>query len=327
MFNMKRSVDSLLMVKCLSIVLVVANHSALSKGLHGGLNGLMLVSGIVMATFAFKDSTEHTLRAFRNFAIRLAIPSFILALIWAIAYGEYNWSELFFFRNWLTKARLVSFPIWYPQVMVQMLAVFACLFLAFNLTPKLISHPKKITSLSFFAALCLCFTSYALWDTTYLHDKLPHLLAWNFIFGWLYWAFLVKDERTLENRLILTATLCVTSYLVFIQTGAIFGQARFLWFTLFGLILIWINDIKLPFFTAHIFHLIGQSTLYIFLWHYPAFGITLRLGRLLGVEHLASQPVVLLLSGLIYPILLWAGISALKRGYAHTKGEYPAQAA
>ncbi len=322
MFNNNTVVDSLLMVKCLAIILVVANHAAISTGLHGGLNGLMLVSGIVMASFAFKDTTAHTLKAFQNFALRLAVPSFILALIWAVAYGQYNWSELFFFRNWLTKTRLVSFPIWYPQVMVQMLLAFAVLFWVGNITPKILANPKRVSMVAFVLALGACFLSYALWNSAYLHDKLPHLLAWNFIFGWLYWAFLIKDENNDKNRLILTVILCVTSYLVFIQTGAIFGAARFMWFTLFGLILIWVSALKMPFFMAHIFHLIGQATFYIFLWHYPAFGITLRLGSMFGVEHITAQPTVLLLSGVLYPVLLWVAVSALKRAYGRAKGEY-----
>jgi hypothetical protein len=148
----------------MAISLVVANHAHISTGLHGGLNGLLFVSGIAMATFAFNDTTNQTLRYFRNFALRLAIPAFILALIWAVAYWEFNWSELGFFRNWITIRRLVSFPIWYPQVIIQMLIVMGVFFWILDLTPKIKRHPRTLISVILAIAIICNLLSYAFWE-------------------------------------------------------------------------------------------------------------------------------------------------------------------
>ena len=48
------SIDVLVLVKALAISLVVASHSGIAPELHGGLNALLVVSGISMATFAFE---------------------------------------------------------------------------------------------------------------------------------------------------------------------------------------------------------------------------------------------------------------------------------
>lgn len=317
----KTPVDGLLIVKCLSILLVVANHASISTGIHGGLNGLMLVSGIIMATFAFRKTTKDTLISFWRFCKRLAIPSFFLALIWAIAYQEFNWAEFLMVRNWFTIVRLVSFPIWYPQIMIQMMLALGVIFWVFDLTPKISGRPKTITALMFLFSLGVCLFSYTVWDTAYLHDKLPHLLAWNFIFGWVYWAFAVKDGRTYKNKIILSITLIFASYLAFIYSNAIYGDVRFLWLMLFGMIAIWIDELSVPHIIAHVLHLIGQATFYIFLWHYPSFGITTRLGKMAGFEDIETHSILLLCSGVIYPILLWAGVTALRRAYINVREE------
>lgn len=321
MFKTK-PVDGLLIVKCLSIMLVVANHAQLATGLHGGLNGLILVSGIIMATFAFRQTTANTLISFGRFSQRLAIPSLILALIWAVAYQEFNWAEFLMIRNWFTIVRLVSFPIWYPQVMIQMMFTLSLIFWVFNLTPKLINRPKAVTVILLLLSISVCLFSYAVWDTTYLHDKLPHLLAWNFIFGWLYWAFAIKDKKTLKNKLILSLALACISYLAFIYSGAIYGDVRFAWLMLFGMIAIWVDELNIPYAFAHTFQLVGQSTLYIFLWHYPSFGITLRLGQMLGFENIKDCSGLMFCSGIIYPVLLWAGVTAMKRAYINIREEH-----
>ena len=317
----KTSVDGLLIAKCLSILLVVANHAHIATGIHGGLNGLILVSGIMMAIFAFEGTTKDTLVTFGNFCKRLAIPSIILALIWAVAYQELNWSELFMFRNWITRTRLVSFPIWYPQVMIQMLLGLGIIFWIFDLTPKIVRHPKEVTGIVLMLSIAVCLLSYAFWDTAYLRDKLPHLLAWNFIFGWFYWASMTITKKALKTRILLSLILAVSSYLTFVYSGAIYGESRFVWLMIFGSIVIWVDEIKIPYFSAHILRLIGQATFYIFLWHYPSFGITLRLGKLLGIENVENYPILLFCSGVIYPLLLWVSVTAFKRAYINVREE------
>jgi hypothetical protein len=156
-------------------------------------------------------------------------------------------------------------------------------------------------------------------NTSYLHDKLPHLLAWNFIFGWLFWAFKVKEKKVFKTRILISTCLIACSFLTFISTNALYGEARFFWFVFFGMVAIWIDKIKVPHIIGHYNNLIGQATFYIFLWHYPSFGINARIGSILGQSHIVEHPVILLLSGLIYPILLWAGVNALRRTYRRIK--------
>jgi len=135
MYELKISsmkVDVIVLIKALAICLVVANHAGLSKGLHGGLNVLLVVSGVAMATFGFQGATPQTLQAFKRFAFRIGVPSFLIALVWGIAVSNVSLPELTFISNWFYKRRVVLFPIWYVQVIVQLMIVFFCIVLGFR---------------------------------------------------------------------------------------------------------------------------------------------------------------------------------------------------
>lgn len=315
------TVDSLTLVKALAICLVVANHTYMDAvSLHGGLNVLMVVSGVAMASFAFHGTTAQTLCIFKSFTLRLVVPSVILALAWNIAayfmssqVTAIKWTEHLLISNWLSMGRVALFPIWYVQVIFQLMIALAVVFWVFDLTPYLKKAPVRATMIAFVISLLLAVTSYELWDTAYLQDKLPHLLAWNFVFGWVYWAFAVRHQKSPKTRLILSAILLAAEILIFKLCGALYGDARFISLTVLGLLLIWVDSISLPNLLARPVLLISQATFYIFLFHYYAFWATWRAGKLVGLGDLMNLPLVRLSVGTVLPVLLWIFVIALHR--------------
>jgi len=307
------NISSLVLVRALAILVVVANHSKLARGLHGGLNGLILVSGISMAMFSFGGSTRQTLRSFGRFGLRLAVPTFCLALASGLLQSDIRWTELAFISNWISTERVVLFPIWYVQAMLQLLIALAVLFWALDLTPKIQAAPVRATSWALVLSVAVCLASYALWDTSELKDKLPHLLAWNFVFGWFYWALTVRGERTLRARMILTGALLACEIPIYLIADSDHGPSRFLWLTLFGALLIWREEVRLPIVPARILALVSQATFWIFLLHRYGFLAARKLGESLGVEAALSKPPVLILFGVVLPVLAWAWFTACTR--------------
>ena len=315
-------INTLVLVKALAITLVVANHSGIAQGLiQGGLNALLIVSGISMATFAFKESTCQTLRAFRLFTLRIAIPSFLLALFWQIAVSNVSLLELTFISNWFYKWRVVGFPIWYVQIIVQLMIAFSILFWALDLTPKIKKAPVRTTFIALLLSVLACVVSYAFWDTWYLRDKLPHLLAWNFTFGWFFWALAIKNRKTLKFQFILSCTLIICGILTLILTDAKGGEARFVWLTFFGFILIWFDTIVLPAVLARMLLLISQATFVIFLLHHASIGRLVWFGELFGFVDFVKDPTVRFIVGLIMPVFIWAFFTAIMRSYKRMKYE------
>jgi len=319
------AMDSKVFIKAFAISLIVANHSGLGAlyvshpvvggdyGLHGGLNVLLLLSGITMAQFSFVDTTSNTLRSLRRFALRLFIPSIVIAFLQGLLIRQQiNIPELLFVSNWLSIHRVSSFPIWYPQAVLQMLLFISIVFYTFDLTPKIIKHPITLSLYSLAFSLFLALMSYSLWDTSYLQDKLPHLIAWNFVFGWLYWSLLINQKPTLNARIVLTTSLFLCAGLTFLMTGAIYGEARFVWFGLCGAVLIWIEKVWLPRAVYQVFSLISQATFYIFFMHYYVFSILRVASEHTGYKFF-TMPIFRFLLAIGTSVVVWAFVAAVTR--------------
>ena len=117
-----REIDTRDGLRALGISLVVANH-AFAAPVHGGLNLLFLVSGIAFAQLCFggRDRSVLALQVMR-FARPLAVWSVVLCLFWFAVFGRFDPAELFMGQQLVHDgARLENSPIWYTQVMLQML--------------------------------------------------------------------------------------------------------------------------------------------------------------------------------------------------------------
>lgn len=314
-----RSVETVVVARAVAIMLVVANHVVFGISLHGGLNALLVVSGLAMAQFGFGGTTKRAVRAMLRFGLRLAVPSFLLALIWQTGVGHISLPELGFWSNWLYKFRVALFPIWYAQAIVQMLVVLIPLFLLTGMGERIARRPLLWVGAMYAAACALALTSYSVWDTTYWADKLPHLILWNLMFGWLIWAVNASRLSRTQGRWLLTGVLALSVGMLFLAVKAYGGATRAIYFPLIVLPVIWLDRITLPALLARALIVVSQATLFIFLFHYYAFWGIWRIGRMIGFEVEAQNPFLRLGAGLILPVLLWALWTAMlrvwRRGY------------
>lgn len=310
------------------MILMVANHSRLSQALfglpalYGGLNAMLVISGISMAVHAFQHDTQGTLRAFLRFALRLAIPGLAIAFVWdtiILIIGARDitlfryFAELALFSNWLSTHKLALFPIWYIQAVVQLLAGLAVVFLLTDLTPRIRKSPSRVCGLLLIGSVAVAIASYCVRDTSHLEDRLPHLLLWNFVLGWFIWAIQHDLGWTMRSRLLLAATLLACTVLLYIPTGASYGLSRAVWMPVLLLPVIWWKRVPLPRLLAHITHLIAQAVFAIFLLHFYVFGLIEQPLLYLGYDHPVLVAGLKLAAGLIIPVLFWAASVALIR--------------
>lgn len=310
-----RSVETVVVARAAAIVLVVANHVVFGVNMHGGLNALLVVSGLAMAQFGFGSTTREAVRAMFRFGVRLILPSFLLALVWQIGVGHISLPELGFWSNWLYKFRVALFPIWYAQAVGQILVVLIPLFLLTDMGARIARRPILWVGALYLVSCGLALVSYATWDTTYWADKLPHLILWNLIFGWLIWAVRASNLPTLTGRWLLTGVLAASVAVLFVGMDAFGGATRAIYMPLIILPVIWLDRISLPTVVARVTIVISQATLFIFLFHYYAFWGIWRIGRLIGFEVEAQNPFLRLFAGIVGPVVLWAVWTAALRVY------------
>jgi hypothetical protein len=210
--------------------------------------------------------------------------------------------------NWITTERVSKFPIWYTQVLLQILVALCVLLPLSGALQRVREAPVTVAARWLAGAVVIAAIAQALVDTDHLADKLPHLHAWNFVLGWLFWAFLYAREPGDRDRLALTALCLPLMLLMFVGLDAPGGVSR-AWVAIPAvLLLIWAPRLRLPRWAAHPLLLVGQSVLFIFFLHYP---FILALRDLAGdVVPEAALDVLQFTVGLVGPVIVWAFVTA-----------------
>jgi hypothetical protein len=312
-----REIDTRDGLRALGITAVVANH-AFAAPVHGGLNLLFLVSGIAFAQLCFRGRDRSALVvATMRFARPLAVWSVVLCLFWFAVFGRFEPAELLMVGNWFATERVSKFPIWYTQVMLQMLLGIVALLALPGMLERVRRAPVPGTAAWLAGAVALAVAAQFAVDTDHLADKLPHLHAWNFVLGWLFWAVLHTREASGTDRALLTACCVPLMLVMFLGLGVPGAEAR-VWVAIPAtVLLIWAPMLRLPRPLAQPVLLIGQAVLFIFFLHYP---FLLAIRNLLA-EHL--QPLALqslqFAAGIAGPVLLWAVVTAAQRTLAHAR--------
>jgi peptidoglycan/LPS O-acetylase OafA/YrhL len=310
-----REIDTRDGLRALGITAVVANH-AFAAPVHGGLNLLLLVSGIAFAQLCFGGRGRSALVATTmRFARPLAVWSVVLCLFWFAVFGRFEPAELLMVGNWFTTERVSKFPIWYTQVMLQMLLGIVALLALPGMLVRVRRAPVVGAVAWLAGAAALAVVAQLAVDTDHLADKLPHLHAWNFVLGWLFWAVLYAREASGADRALLTACCVPLMLVMFLGLGVPGAEAR-VWVAIPAtVLLIWAPVLRLARPLAQPVLLIGQAVLSIFFLHYP---FLLAIRNLLG-EHM--QPLALqslqFAAGIVGPVLVWAMVTAAQRTLAH----------
>lgn len=307
-----RRIETIHAVRAFGIAMVVANHAMGSLSLHGGLTLLLIVSGISFAQLGFRDTTAQTMRAALGFLKTLVLGSMALCLVWFALRGRVDPLEIAMVANWISVDRISLFPIWYAQALLQLMAILMLAFWALDLTPKLKARPLAVTGAILAAFTAAALVSKATWYSLDLQDKLPHLIGWLFVLGWVYWALLVARPATPLARLVFSVLAVGLFYGLVKGAGiqAAMPRAAIVLGPL--LLLVWVPSLNLPRAVTHAIFVVSQATLYLFFFHYPFILVAWDLADALELGR-AGGALLRSGAGFLGPILLWALVTATRR--------------
>jgi hypothetical protein len=305
-----KNIDSLDFLKALGILLVLINHSSWHN-LQGGVNILILISGLNFARFSFKKDNVNITKDALRLLKKLLIPSCLLIIFYSILFRHFDWKELFLISNFFYPQKISAFPVWYVQVITQFLLVIIPLIFIFDF-----SHWTK-TKPVLFCLMLLLITMIApialehYVDSASLYWKLPHYIAWNFVLGWVIWATLYETQRTWQKQ-ILTWVLSITSAYIVLQVYQPIPINRFIIFSGMLTLLIIFKTVKIPALTYRPIIILASAVFYIFLlhggvmhWYVITFADTLSYG-ILSV----SKFLVATITCCIFYVVVTAAINA-----------------
>ncbi len=315
-----QDLDAQHLVRAIGISLIVANHASY-RDLHGGLNLLLILSGMSFAQVCLARSQgQDFLRASYRFVMPFAVASVAMAVFWAIYNQQFRFAEIAMYSNWITTDRNSGFQIWYSQAFLQMLLVLIPLIWLSAVPPKFQQWPVRVSLVALAVSVVIAVVAKVSFDTSPLKDRLPHLYVWNFVLGWLFWAVLINGTPQLSSRLSLTLLTFGVLATLLIGMGYPFGALRVAMIAVPILILIWVSTVRVPFLVAHVTRLIAMSTLSIFFLHYPFmsiydafFGGLLESGSKLNFVLRAS-------AGIAGSVAVWIAFSAYQNT-AHKLGK------
>lgn len=264
------SINSNQLLRAIAIMFVVANHATWFS-LKGGMNFLLLLSGYNFAAFSFSKTNKAIIIDLWHLIRKIAIPSMIVMISYFIINQRFEVAELFMISNWLylNKVTDIALPIWYPQMFFQMGMLLTILFLTFPIH-KLIIHNKITATIALvLISLMLFIISTSNYDSSHLYNRLPHLMLWNFVLGWSFWALL--NTRDVKSKIYASLLLFCCVYIVYGRGNAQDNHLEI--FLSLTLTFIWLKNVYLPHFFVTILNLISSATLYIFLLHLSFFQI------------------------------------------------------
>lgn len=312
-----RDSDTHYVVRAFAICAVIVNH-AVHAPLAGGLNVLLLLSGIAFAQLCFGglDNGPIWVTALR-FMRPLMLWSIVLCLFWSLVFRHVELAEILMYSNWITPSRVSKFPIWYTQALMQIMIVLVALFSGLRLTDRMRATPVWGSVFTLMLTVALASLSQWFFDMDRLGDKLPHLHAWNFVLGWLFWAVLVNRAPTAWHRGVMSLLSVALMVFMFVGLDAPAALSRVCIAIAPALLLIWCPKIRLPVAILQPTLLISQATLFLFFLHYP-FILTMRnlLSDTVSPTALGFAKAV---AGILGPVLIWALVTSAQRTFREAK--------
>jgi hypothetical protein len=260
------SIPSDVVLRAVAIVMVAFNHSHLDAPFwnwKGGMAVLMMLMGLNLARFGLSGADPAgARRAIADLLWRTFFPAFCFSLFYLSLYRQFPWTEVLFVANFFTPWHLQLFPVWYSQMLLQMLTGMYLLFCIPPVARGILSRPVAGMLLLFAAGVLMKLFMPLVWDTRHLWQRVPHAYFWNLALGGLVYFLAFTPNRVPFARL--AAVVCVV-----IGAAVGYGSTELEYYVLIaaGLFLVSVRQMRLPWVVSQTLVVISSATYAIFLMH------------------------------------------------------------
>jgi amino acid adenylation domain-containing protein len=269
-------VDSSVFLRAISIIAVVAGHFDLPD-LTGSVRALFVVSGMSFARYLVPQvlRTERV-SAIARLVLKIAIPTVLYTLLINVVFGRPRWPGMFLINNLVSpEPQIGGLGFWFIDVLTQCL-----FFLALLLSVKRVRQAVAKNPFGFALAAALLFDGISLvapyvWDTTRLHDRVPHHYLGAICLGWA----VVNADSPRRKLLVAAATLLTFA-------GPAYHSPSLLLFPFVASFFLLLQpQLTLPVHVGRLVNLVAGASLFIYLLDH-------QVEWALGKVGLAAHPVV-----------------------------------
>jgi|GEM_PF-1765288 len=217
--------------RALAILVVVATHAS-SWTIGGGMLTLLFISGYNFIMFSRGKSNSQLAIYCLKYTKNIVLPSVAIICIYFIWYQKFSVAEVLHYSNWVGTTSIAWMPVWYPSMILQVMALLTAIFLIFRPARFIEDHSYKYCVVSFIVACLLYILSDVLVEAELAaaDARLSFSYLWCFTLGWLAYS-IHKSENAwlLPGFIILTAVSAAFfiswqskhEALVFVPLGAV----------------------------------------------------------------------------------------------------------
>jgi acyl-coenzyme A synthetase/AMP-(fatty) acid ligase len=255
-----RAIDTSVLVRALGILGVVTNHAGLlaPRYIEGGALLLLLTAGANFARFQLPTLAKGELRrSLSSLVQNLALPYLVVVGLFQLLKRDFEPSVLFGYSNFVDPSLLAPFPVWFLQVLMQIIAGLALLFALAPVRALARKAPFRLALGMHGAALLAALLLPRVWDTAPLWHSVPHCVLWYFTLG-----LCVHEARTVQSRVGVSALVLVSQ----VASPELHVAAVF-WSVLGGLLLLWLPSVRLPAPITRTAQQLAAATYYVYLTH------------------------------------------------------------
>jgi peptidoglycan/LPS O-acetylase OafA/YrhL len=161
------------------------------------------------------------------------------------------------FSNFIDPGVSSIFPVWFIQVLVQSMVLFALPFTVRSLRRYANAVPWRfgLIGMSFWVGVALVVPLF--WNTDHLYNRMPHLSMWVFIVGWCVHFAQSKNQKLITTLIFLLVTLGVLRSATPSETVWMLGTV----------VLLWLPNVPIPQIIKIPIQTIGAAAYYIYLTH------------------------------------------------------------
>lgn len=300
-------IETNIILRALAIVFVVADHAYLTD-FAGGAFLLLMIAGANLARFQSEALFQGRLiQPIFSLLKNLVTPYLILSIAYQLWKREFNPGVLFLVSNFIDPEVTSIFPVWFINLLVQVIIGFSLLFVVKPVRRFAAVSPWEFGITTLMLGVIAKVGISAIWNTTYLYDRVPHMLFWIFALGWT-----IQFAKTKQQKVATTMTLwAIVPILVALN------HTYAIWMLVGGTLLLWLPMVSIPQMLKSPLQIVGAATFHIYLFHMIFIHF---------VRNAAGIPSPWLNTavGLFGGLFVWTAIQAVQRFLAKRRSITPA---
>lgn len=286
-------VDTTVVIRCVGMIAIVMGHFDVAD--IGGATFLLLaIAGFNFARFQLPNVIQTaSVRPILATAMRIAIPTFLALVVLELKANELEVMALLLMDNW-TDASSERFGYWFLELMVQLLLLVSVL-LAIPASRRLAGkRPFFFAFGGLIVSTVAAILAPLLWNTEHLYNRVPHMLLWLFMLGWLMRVATHNWQRLLVAVLVLLLPPLLWAHVM----DRFWMQHGMLWIWGGLLVLAIWPSIQIVKPLNRIVTLIASASMFIYIIHYTVRGLWQRHGSF-------DSPIFEVMIGIAGGVVCW----------------------